>query len=503
MELHRIFKVGLGASVIASSLTTLTLAGPFGVAPAAASGAACAASNITGGPIKITFWEEMSAENESAMKQLVYDFNKSQSKVQVTDVNIAGGYNQAWDNYLSDLSSNPSALPNVAMMDQYVTQGAVDSKSFIPVSTCVAGTHYSTTKFAPKVIREETVGGKLQAMPYSVSAPVLIYNQNSFAAAKITSPPTNLVQMAADAKAMKGTSYTCTTGKCKGTTYKNTDGMTIKIDPWYLQIFQGVGGHYFVNNQNGRSARATAASFNDSIGLTTFTDLQNIVKAGDAVTNPSSGSQTTAYANLYAIGFGKSGMTIDTSATLGTILSALGAFPNVKLGVAPLPTLGTGAGGGVAPGGNALFLPSLPNKSAAKLAASWEFIQYLVSAVNMAKWDGGVGIQGPYCTKTPLTPIGCPGTGYVPIRTDAATSTAMVKFWKTYPELKVAYTEIAKGTSNNATAGPLLGDYYTVYNDLVTFENQLLGSPYPSPSSVLSAASSKVTSDIVSYNSSL
>jgi sn-glycerol 3-phosphate transport system substrate-binding protein len=476
MNLHRNLRVGIGAAIAVSTLTTVSFVQLSALPASAATKCASTALPKTG-KVKITFWEGMTSANQTEIVNIVNAFNKSQTKVQVTVKDQTGGYPQTWSEYLSSLGR--SSEPNVVMLDQYITQGAVDSKSIIPIATCVAGTHYSTKAYSPKPIGEETVGGTLQGLPYSVSAPILIYNKNSFAGAHISGAPSTLAEMATDAAALKGSSY-----KYKGKTYKNTDGMTLKLDPWYLQILQGVGNDYFVNNENGRmGGRATAAAFNDSIGLSVFTQLQDIVKAGDAVTNPATGSIATAYANLFAIAFGKSGMSIDSSATLGTILGDLHLYPNVSLGVAEMPNLSSTPTGGVQPGGNALFIPSQSNSSAAKLAASWEFIQYLDSATEMATWDAA--------------------TGYVPIRSDAASNAIMKAFWKKYPALKAAYNEISKGVVDNATEGPLLGDYYTVNNDIATYENDLLSSPYPSPATVLSEAATQVTSDIQTYNTSI
>lgn len=466
MHLHRTLRTTICAAVGASSLAALSLVASVGAAPASAA-TNCSPSALPSGTTNITFWEGMTAANETALVGLTNAFNSSQSKVHVTLVQQTGGYVQTWDDYLTSL--NTASEPNVVMLDQYITQGAVDSKSITPVATCVAGTGYSTKPFAQKTILEETSAGKLQGLPYSVSAPILIYNQKAFAKAKIASPPSTIALMAKDAALLKKAKY--------------ADGMTLAIDPWYLQVWEGVNNADFVNNNNGRTGRATAAAFNNATGKTVFTDLQKIVKSHDAVTNPSTGPITTAYANLYAIGFNKSGMTIDSSATLGTILSLLHEFPNVKLGVAPMPKVSAGVAGGVQPGGNALFLPTYPNGSAAKMAASWEFIQYLDSAANMAKWDAA--------------------TGYVPIRSDAAKTSTMKAYWTKYPPLKAAYTEISQGKVDNATAGPLLGNYYTVNDDLTTYEDQLFGASFPSPTTVLSNAATKVTQDIVSYNSSL
>ncbi len=490
MNLHRTIKIGVSTAFAASMLAALSIVVPIGAATASAGTPACSPANLPkSGVTDITFWEAMTSNNYTEIKALVADFNATHPNIKVTDVNeqpSPGGYEGEWDGYLADLKSNQSDLPNVGMFDQYITQGAVDSKSFIPAATCVAGTKYSTKSFAKKSLAEETVGGKLQALPYSISDPVLIYNTHEFAAGKIKTPPATFAAMAADAKKLKGVSYKYTY-KGKTTTYTNSEGMTLKLDPWYLQIFQGSGGQDFVNNNNGRTGRASAAAFNDSIGLDTFTDLQNIVKAHDATLNPATGSFDTAYANLLDIGAGKSAMTIDSSATLGTIISEIPViYPQVTLGVAPLPALINSSKGGVQPGGNALFLPSIPNESAAKLAASWEFEQWLDSATEMATWDVK--------------------TGYVPATSAAAATPIMKKYWKTFPVLKVAYTEISKGAVNDATAGPLLGDYYAVYNDLQTYEDDLLvpgNNPFPKPQTELTAAANEVTSDIKAYNSSL
>jgi len=467
MNLHRTARGVLGTALAVSSLAAITIITPLAGTAASAATNCSPAALPAHGTVNISFYEGMEAANWTALKAIIANFNASQSKVHVTDVNQSGGYVQTWNDYLTSVGT-PSE-PNVVMLDQYITQGAVDSRSIIPVATCVAGTGYSTKPYSPKTIAEETVGGKLQGLPYSVSAPILIYNKNAFAAAKIASPPATVAQMAADAALLKKHGY--------------KDGMTIKLDPWWLQVWQGTGNSYFVNNQNGRTGRTSGAAFNDSIGKSVFSSLQGIVKAHNAITNPSTGTIAQAYANLYQIGYGYSGMTIDSSATLGTILKDLPLFPKVKLGVAAFPRITTKVTGGVEPGGNALFLPSYSNSSPAKLAAAWEFMQYLTNATNMASWDVA--------------------SGYVPIRSDAAKAPAMVNFWKKYPTLKAGYTEIATGAVNNATTGPLIGNYYQVLNDIATSENNLMSNAFPSPNTVLSQASSTVTHDIQTYNSGL
>lgn len=500
MRIPRSLRVGTAAALATATLATLSLAGPLASTQASASALPCSPANLpSSGKVHITFWEEMSSANETAIQALTKAFNNSQSKVVVTDDNITtspGGYVGGWDQYYHDVASDPSGEPNVLMLDQYITQGAVDTKSTIPVSECVTNTKDSLTKFAPKVIQEETVNGKLQGMPYSVSAPILIYNEYYFTS-KGFKPPTTVAQLIADAKSIKNKSYVCTAPSCDnkglhiddlGKKYTATDGITLPVDPWYLQVWLGTGGAYFVNNSNGRALKAgksevaTAAGFTstNSIAEAVFTDLQNLAKAGDCTFNlDNTGNINTDYANLFSIGSGASAMSIDSSATLGTILKDLPVYPNVKLGVAEMPSILSSASGGVEPGGNALFLPSAPNQSPAQLAASWEFIEYLTNATNMATWDKA--------------------TGYVPIRSDAYSNKTMVSFYKEYPTLKAAYNEIFKGKVNAATEGPLLGNYYQVEDDITQWIEKDIafgGGGYPSAQSALASAVAGITHDI-------
>lgn len=494
MKLHRHIRAGAAALLATATVATISVVGTIEAAPASAASPACSSANLpSSGKVHINFWEEMSSANETEIQKLVSAFNASQSKVVVTDDPISGGYTAAWDQYYHDVYNDPSAEPNVLMLDQYITQGAVDTKSIIPVSECVTNTRYSTKTFAPKVIQEETVNGKLQALPFSVSAPILIYNENFFSSS--FKPPTTVAQLMADAASVKGKSYICTAASCnnslvkdKGKKYTDTDGITLPVDPWYLQVWLGTGGAYFVNNENGRALKsgkseaASAAGFTATspIAKAVFTDLQNLSKTKDCTFNlDNTGNINTDYSNLFAIGAGASAMSIDTSATLGTIQGDLGLYPNVKLGVAEMPSILSGTNGGVEPGGNALFLPSAPNESPAQLAASWEFMQYLASAQTMAAWDVK--------------------TGYVPIRSDAYSEPIMKSFYAKNPTFKSAYTEIFKGKVNAATEGPLLSNYYQVEDDITQWiESDVAfgGGSFPSPTSALSSAISGITHDI-------
>ena len=137
-------------------------------------------------------------------------------------------------------------------------------------------------------------------------------------------------------------------------------------------------------------------------------------------------------------------MAIDTSASLGTVKAVLGsgAYPNVEIGVAPMP--GPSGNGGVLVSGGALFMV---NKSAPeKQAAAWQYLKYLDDTEQQAIWAAG--------------------TGYVPIRKSAAASKTMTDFWAANPLFKVAYDQLLAGADNPAGAGAVMGPAPAV-NDIV------------------------------------
>ena len=110
-----------------------------------------------------------------------------------------------------------------------------------------------------------------------------------------------------------------------------------------------MAGNEFVDNGNGRDARATEVTFENEDGLAVFEWMSEMNESGLA---ENTGRPEGNINHYLAVGNKTSAMTADTSAALGTVFAVLGSgqFPGVELGVAPLPGLpGDGAtfvGGG-------------------------------------------------------------------------------------------------------------------------------------------------------------
>jgi len=474
MKINPSIKIIASSAIVASSFVVGSLVSSTAQASIAAP---CSPTTLSSSHsvTNITFEESMAGPaipgltgsgNHAALQTLIAAYNKSQSKVHVTDLNDTGGYADTWSKYQAD-QSNPSSIPQVVMFDQYDTQAAADSQTIIPVSTCLAADKSESLKtFVAKATGAYTLGKTIEGMPFSVSTPVMYYNKQAFVKAGITTPPTTMAQLATDQAKLQAAGY--------------TNGVAIKRDPWITMTWLAMGNQPFINNGNGHTSRATAASFNTTNAVSYWNAIQSMVKKG-ALATGATGTINQAYANLFAVSGGQAGITFDTTAALGSIEAALPIFPNLTLGVAPLPTLTGSITGSTPPGGNGLFIPK--HDTALQAAAAWDFIKYLTNAKSIAKWASS--------------------TGYLPIRTDSVsewTKNLGGATSKRFAWYNVAYKTFSTGPSNTATAGPILGSYATVSNELVTALDALTQSPYPSASSLLSAAQSSATADILSYN---
>ena len=181
------------------------------------------------------------------------------------------------------------------------------------------------------------------------------------------------------------------------------------------------------------------------------------------------------------MGSGKYGMTIETSAALGTVTKLLsnGQYSSVKLGISAFPVYSS-AQGGVEPGGSGVYISD--KVPAFDQAASWDYLAYLCNTQSQATWAAGMG--------------------YIPVRKSSAQTATVQHLWTTDPGYKVAYNEINNGANTPATSGSDIGPYADVRTDILNAEISMYTGGV-SPTNVVKTAESNVNSTISSYNSRL
>ena len=412
-------------------------------------------------PVAITMWHAMNRANEEALVRLTKQYNASQSKVEVTLINQTG-YRESLDKFRAGLTSGD--LPNLVQIEDSGTQQMIDTQAILPAQVCINATKYDTSDFIPRVLDYYSVKGELQPMPFNVSNPILYFDKNGFRAAGLdpANPPKTLDEVRAAAVKLKATGYKYGWGQ--------------KLDPWYLEQWSAKAGVLYANNDNGRAKRASAVTFNNSTGLEIFKWMQAMVEDGLAVTNSASGG--ASYNNLLGIRSKDVGMTIDTSAALGTIQQVLesGESGGVEIGVGPMP--GPAGKGGVLVGGAALYIVKKGSTPAQQLA-SFEFAKWLNSPEIQADWAAS--------------------TGYVPTRKSAVNVAILKNKWLASPQFKVAYDQLISGVNNSATAGPVIGAYQAVRDAVLKAQERLFLEGL-SPAKALKEAKAGADAAIKEYN---
>ncbi len=384
-------------------------------------------------PVEITMWYAISNKLEDELKKLAEAYNASQSKVKVNLV-YQGSYDDAIDKYLAALRSK-TKLPQVVQLEETQTQVGIDSQSFVPISACIKADNYDTSDYLDRVISYFTFDGVQVAMPFNTSNPVLYYNKAMFTQAGLDpeKPPTTLEEVRTASEKIVAS------GAAK-------HGISIEFQPWYIEQMLAKEGLEAVNNDNGRSERATEARFDQPEVAEIFQWLQDMTKDDLAL---SVGLNPQGIDHFLAVASKDAAMTIGTSAALGTVkqVIAAGQVTGVEVGVAPMPGLSNDpTKGGVMVGGAELWITK--SSSDEQIAAAWDFLKFLDSPESQAQWHLG--------------------TGYVPIRKSAIEAADVKAKWAAEPEYSVAFKQLDSGVTNVGSSGIVMGPYNKVRDLLET-----------------------------------
>lgn len=460
-SLLRVLAIGLAGAL---TIAACGGGGSESDAPTADSLGTCPLGALTKAtkPVEVTFWHALSRANEETLQRLTDQFNSSQQDVSVRLVNQIG-YKENLEKFRAGLGG--TALPDLIQVEDTATQQMIDTQALLPAQACIKADKYDTSDYLQRVLDRYTVDDVLWPMPFNVSNPIFYYDKNAFRAAGLDpeDPPATLDEVKATALKIKDLPD-----------YEAGFGM--KLDPWYLEQWSAKADKLYVNQENGRKARATKSVFNDATGEEIFSWMADMVSSGAGKTNSADGP--SQYDNLLGIRSKAVGMTIDSSGSLGTVSQVLnsGEGGGVELGIAPMP--GPPGRGGVLVGGGALYI--VKRSAPAKQAAAWEYLKFLDSPQAQADFAAG--------------------TGYVPIRKSSIDLPAIQELWRSNPGYKVAYDQLVSGVETVATQGPVIGAYQAVRDAVLAGEQEMF-TQGKSPADALKSAADLSDRAMQEYNS--
>ncbi len=413
-------------------------------------------------PVKIDFWFAMSGTAGEAVQELVKRFNESQKDVIVT-ATYQGSYDDAITKLKAGLQSKD--VPAVTQMYDLGTRLLIDLKVVKPVQDFIDRDKYDIGDVEPAVRNYYSVGGKLYPMPFNSSNPVLYYNKDMFKEAgldpekaprtwaEVTEAARKLVKKDASGKTVQ---YGC----------------SFAIYGWFVEQFIAVQGGYYVNNENGRVDRATAATFNGPEGVKLLEWWKSMVDEGICVNLGRKTADTKK-----AFDSGVVAMTLDSTAGVrDRIDNAAGKF---DVGVGFLPRSGEAdfQKSGTIIGGASVWILNL--RPEAEQEAAWKFVQFLNTAESQAYWHTH--------------------TGYYPVNAKGYNHPDDVAWREKYPQFQVAIDQLHAAPINNYTAGGLIGVFPEARQTVeAAVEKYLAGGV--TAQQALDEAAASVTQAILDYN---
>ena len=391
------------------------------------------------GPVKVNLWFSGLVDPAlSVLTDMAKRYNASQDKVVVTTNNQGNAYQEGLDKY-ENAAATPDQLPQIMYLEDTMLGELVDKGQILPAEACMEADGFDPTSITPAARAAYSVDDVLYPGYMNVSTPILYYNKVHFKKAGLDpeNPPKTLAEIEAAAKVLKD----------KGVSKKP---FSFKADQWFISTWLSGVGQDMVNNDNGRSKPATAATFDSEPAKEIFGDLQRMNDEGLLNAFPVTDGSIDHYLALVNE---SSSMLVETSTASGTIAAALGGELKNGTGGVEIDTTALDGkkivpGSGEYPGlesagqiyasGGAFFI--LNTSSPAEEAASWDFLKFMWEPENAKTWH----LEG----------------GYLPVLKDIVDDPDIATFQDTELDgklLKPAVEQLA--TADPDRSGPLIGPY--------------------------------------------
>ena len=416
--------------------------------------------------VKINFWHSMAGDiGGKAIPQMANDFNASQDKCFVEPI-FQGSYDDALNKLKAGLQSKDT--PAVMQLYDIGTRLMVDLKVITPVQDFIDKEGYDVSDLEPNVLAYYTVNGRQASMPFNSSTPMLYYNKTMFKAAGLDpeKPPRTFaeVQEAARKLTQKDAS-----GKVTVT------GLSMSIYGWFFEQFLAVSGGYYADNNNGRDALATKATFNSPEGVAVMEWWKSMWDEGimGNYGRKNADVRTAFIAEQTA-------MFVDSTAVLRGIIDGVGGKFEIGTAFLPRPNEEAYSKFGTIIGGASLWI--INNRPDEEQACGWEFIKFQASAPQQAYWHTM--------------------SGYFPI-VKAAYEEPLAKEWRgKYPQFATAVDQLHGVPKNTVTMGGLIGVFPSARATIEGAIEEILAGK-ATPQQALDTAAAAVTQAIEDYNISM
>lgn len=431
------------------------------------------------GTVDIDMWYAGLVEPPvTVLEDAVRDFNASQDKVKVSANNQGNAYIEALRKYQA-ASSKPDQLPQIIYLEDTMLGEMVDKGQVLPAEACMLADGYDPEQITAAARAAYSVDDVLYPGYMNVSTPILYYNKVHFEKAGLdpNDPPKTLDEVQAAAEAIKEWDAA-------------KKPFSFKADQWFVSTWLAGVGQEVVNNDNGRSAEATEATFDtpETVGLFEWLDGMN----DDGLLNPFPVTDGSIDHYL-ALVTEQSSMLIETSTASSTIAAALGGEltaedAGVDVGAVALDGKAIVPGSGEYPGieapgqiyasGGSFYI--LNTGSKAEQAASWEFLKFMLQPEVAKQW----------------TLVG----GYLPVIKEIVDDPQITEFQETQLDGQLITPAIEQlSTADPDRSGPLIGPY-AAFQDIMQGAMETMLFSGGEPAEVVASANDEATELLQDYS---
>ncbi|NME05559.1 ABC transporter substrate-binding protein [Psychrobacillus sp. BL-248-WT-3] len=373
------------------------------------------------GKTVISFWHAMSGSGQTALDNIVADFNASQE-----DYEVKAEFQGSYEESLTKLRSvgGTADAPAITQVFEVGTKYMIESGFIEPMQKFIDEDNYDLSQLEENILNYYSLDGELYSMPFNSSTPVMLYNKDAFKAAGLDpeNPPKTFQEVIDAAAKLK-------TDEMKG--------FSMLTYGWFFEQLVATQGGLYVNEDNGRAGDATEAVFNGEEGQRVFEFLNTMNEAGTF------GNFGTNWDDIRAaFQSGKVAMYMDSSAGVRGIIDNA----PFEVGAAYIPYADEVDRKGVVIGGASLWM----SKGIAEIEqkAAWEFMKYLTTPEVQAKWHLD--------------------TGYFAINPSAYEADIVKEAWEKMPQLKVTVEQLQSTEPSIATQGALISVFPESRQQIVT-----------------------------------
>ncbi|MGQ9850867.1 MAG: ABC transporter substrate-binding protein [Aggregatilineaceae bacterium] len=385
------------------------------------------------------------------------------------EVVVTGGYSYETVFAQVAVAAEQGQLPAVVQFFEAGTQDARDSGLFKPIAdalgdrTEINGLPVDFDDFVEPVRAYYTLDGKWTSMPWNTSSAIMFSNMNYLRAAGWEKPPATWDEVEAACEAIMALDNPpeyCFTWPNHG---------------WFFEQWLAQQDALYVNNGNGREARATEAVFNSEAGVAILQWLDDLYNKGYLYYSGAQGGESWSTVDqAYSTQQVAMAAYSSSDTTLYTQMGIEGGFETVA---SFLPYNDDTGWTGNLIGGATLWLADGLDPAVEEGALT--FLVYLTNTENAADWHKI--------------------TGYIPIRYSAYDLLEAEGWFEQWPNQTVAVQQLAQSKVTPATSGALVGGFPAIRNVVTAAIDRVLLSD-DDPKAVLDEAVAEANRIIEEYN---